>query len=377
LEVPGRVVYVSPIHNLAVVSYDPKLIGDTPVRAARFATGPLQAGEHVWVIGLSGDGELHSRATEIASVDPIELPLSRTMRFRDTNDEVADLVNPPSDYDGVLTDAHGNVRGLWSSFAYDNGHSATQTEKGVSIDLVAAMLDRIRTGRALHSLDVEWHPIPIADAREFGLSDEWMHRLVAHDGTERQALVAERLVAGSPAAHLLQQGDILLAIDGKVVTRFRDVERAVGDRSHVEVTVWRGSAAQTLTVPTVTLPSADIHRFLQWAGATLQTPDRAMSAQRGIPPVGVYVAYFSYGSPATRFGLYPGRRIVAVNGTPTPNLDAFIAAVAGKPDRASVRLTTVTWNNARDVITLKLDKHYWPGYELSHTSAGWVRTPLP
>ena len=63
-----------------------------------------------------------------------------------------------------------------------------------------------------------------------------------------------------------------------------------------------------------------------------------MSAQRGIPPVGVYVGYFSYGSPATRYGLYPGRRIVEVDGIPTPDLDAFLGVVTGRPDRSSVRL---------------------------------------
>ncbi len=85
-----------------------------------------------------------------------------------------------------------------------------------------------------------------------------------------------------------------------------------------------------------------------WSGAArrLQAPHRAMSAQRGIPPVGVYVGYFSYGSPATRYGLYPGRRIVEVDGVPTPDLDAFLGAVTGRPDRSSVRLKTITWNNA-------------------------------
>ena len=41
IEVPGKVEYIHPIHNLAVVSYDPKLIGSTPVRAVKFSTREL------------------------------------------------------------------------------------------------------------------------------------------------------------------------------------------------------------------------------------------------------------------------------------------------------------------------------------------------
>jgi len=141
------------------------------------------------------------------------------------------------------------------------------------------------------------------------------------------------------------------------------------------VTVWRGSGEQTLDVSTAELSGRDVDRLIEWAGATLQVPHRAMSAQRGIAPVGVYVGYFAYGSPATRYGLYPGRRIVEVDGMPTPNLDAFLGAVAGRQDRSSLRLKTITWNNAPEVITLKLDKHYWPTYELRRTDSGWVRAP--
>jgi hypothetical protein len=67
------------------------------------------------------------------------------------------------------------------------------------------------------------------------------------------------------------------------------------------------------------------------------------------------------------------RNIVAVDGKPTPDLDAFLAAVAGKGDRESVLLKTVTPNRAIEVITLKLDTHYWPTYELRRTDAGWER----
>ena len=58
-------------------------------------------------------------------------------------------------------------------------------------------------------------------------------------------------------------------------------------------------------------------------------------------------------------------------------MDAFIKAVRGRPDRASVRLKTISWNSQVDVITLKLDNHYWPAYELDRQSDGrWTRTAI-
>ena len=376
VQVPGRVVYVHPLHNYAVVAYDPKLIGSTPVRSAKLSSRELNAGEPVWVVGLGADSQLRSRSTETASIEPLELPLSRTMRFRDSNLETVQLVNPPADFDGVLSDKAGNVLGTWSSFAYENGRELAQENRGVPIDLAADMLDRVRTGRALHSLEAELNPLPLANAREIGLSEGWTQRLAQHTPTRRQVLSVVRLVGGSPAARLLQQGDLLLAIDGQVVTRFREVERAAADKELVHVTVWRGQGEQTLEVPTAELPGSDLERVVEWAGATLQAPHRSMSAQRSIPPRGVYVAYFAYGSPATRYGLFPGRRIIEVDGAPTPDLDTFLRAVTGRPDRSSVRLKTITWNNAPEVITLKLDKHYWPAYELTHSPNGWVRAEL-
>jgi S1-C subfamily serine protease len=171
-------------------------------------------------------------------------------------------------------------------------------------------------------------------------------------------------------------GDLILAIDGKIVNRFREVERAV-QRPTVTVTVWRDGVERTVHMDTVALNGRDIDRVLIWAGATLQAPHRAMALQRGIAPYGVFVSFFFYGSPATHYGLYAGRRIVEVDGQPTPDLDAFIKVVKGKPDRASLRLKTISWNGQTDVITLKLDKHYWPAYELDRQADGtWIRTAL-
>ncbi len=376
VEVPGKVVFIHPLHNLAVISYDPKSIGNTPVRAATLVTRPLSPGDDVWVVGQRADAKIQSQKTQIASVDVVSFPLSRTLRFRDSNLEVINLINPPTDYDGVLTDEKGDVLAMWSSFAFESQRELEQINRGIPSDLVSEMIGVVADGRPLYSFEAEFDVQSLAGARELGLPDEWVRRFEEHNPQRRQVLGINRLVAGSPAAALLEPGDLLLAVDGKVVNRFREVERAVQSPT-VSVTVWRDGAEKTLQLKTVALNGRDIDRVLIWAGATLQAPHRAMAAQRGIAPYGVFVSFFFYGSPSTHYGLYAGRRITEVDGQATPDLDAFIRAVSGKPDRASLRLKTISWNGQTDVITLKLDKHYWPAYELNRQEDGsWVRTSL-
>ena len=376
VEVPGKVVFVHPQHNLAVISYDPKSIGDTPVRAATLNTKPLKSGDDVWVVGQRGDSRLLSQKTQVSSVDVLSFPLSRTLRFRDSNLEAISLINPPNDYDGVVSNEKGEVVAMWSSFAFESQRELEQMIRGIPADLVSEMLGIVAEGHPLYSFEAEFDVQSLAGARELGLPDAWVKRFEEHNSERRQVLSIDRLVAGTPAAGELEPGDLLLAIDGKVVNRFREVERAV-QSPEVSVTVWRNGAEKTFKLSTVALDGGDVDRVLIWAGATLQAPHRAMAAQRGIAPYGVFVSFFFYGSPSTHYGLYAGRRITEVDGQPTPDMDAFIRAVSGKPDRASLRLQTISWNGQTDVITLKLDKHFWPAYELRRQKDGtWRRTML-
>jgi S1-C subfamily serine protease len=375
IEIPGRVEYIHPLHNLAMVSYDPALIGATPAKAAVLKPVEVHPGDQVWAIGMRGDGKVQSRMATVASVDPVAYPLSRTLQFRDSNLETISLVNGPGDYDGVLTNKAGEVIASWASFAYEAGRDRAQENRGISAELILEMLKAVREGKPLRSLETELQPIPLASARKLALPDEWISKFESHSPDRRQVLSVSRLVGGSPASTLLRSGDLILDIDGAIVNRFREVERAV-QKPSVRVTLWRDGKEMQVEVPTVELPGRDLDRVLLWAGAVLQAPHRALAAQRGLTPTGVFVAYFSYGSPATRFQLWAGRRIVEVDGQPTPDLDAFIKVVAGKEDRSSVRLRTVSWNGSVDVITLKLDNRYWPPYELRRTESGWERRAL-
>ncbi len=373
LEVDAKIVQLHPLHNFAIVSYDPKSIGDTPVESAEFNTTPLTPGDDVLVVGIKPDHQLVHQESKVSSVDPLALPLSRTLRFRDSNIEGIDLVTAPTDFDGVLVDNKGRVSASWSSFVLQSGGEATQFNRGVGSEVISQFLDIVRDGRPFYSLEAEFVYAPLFAARKMGVDEEWIARLEKNNPARRRALSITRLVADTAAAKLLKNGDIVLAIDGDVVTSYRALENAV-QKPEVLVTVWRNDRVHELSVETAELSGRGIDRAVSWAGALLQDPHRAMAAQRGIATDGVYVAYFNYGSPATRYGLWAGRRVVEVNEVATPNLQAFINAVKNTEHRESVRLKTVTWNGTAEVITLRLDNEYWPAYEIRRSDDGWRRT---
>jgi len=374
LEVPGEVVYLHPEHNFAVIRYDPALIGDTPVESARFREGAMEVGDEVWLVGISAEQRIVSRETRVARRESVGLPLPFPPRFRDRNVELVTLEDTTPTVGGVLADGKGRVQALWAAYALGEGPTADEFFAGIPVAPIRTLVDALRQGEEIEwrSLGIELKPLTLSDARGRGLSDAWARRLEEHDPKGRRVLAIVRVGADSPSAPLLRAGDLLLSVNGDPVTRFHEVElAAAADEVHVEIL--RKGKPLSLVVPTEALSGAGTERAVLWAGALLQAPPRALARDHALPEEGVYVSRYWYGSPANRYGLTATSRIVEVNGTATPDLDAFLAAVSGTGDRGSVRLKTLDLEGRIRVKTLKLDLEYWPTSELVRTPAGWER----
>jgi S1-C subfamily serine protease len=375
IEVPGEVVFIHPVHNLAVVAYDPRLLGDTPIRSARLRPVTLESNDEVWVVGLSPDHELVSRESRVSTVEAFSLPLTTPPRFREANLEVTLLTDSPTTVGGVLADKKGRVHAYWASFS--TGIPPQSYFAAIGVERVEEILKPLREGRPVgwRTLGAELRPITLADARSRGLSEASARRLEAHD-SRRRVLAISRLTAGMPSAEILKPGDLLLAVDGKTIATFEEIERA-GQQDEVRLTLLRDGEEMTLPVRTTAVDGRGTDRALFWAGAVLQAPHSAINERGGIEPKGVYVAWLWYGSPANRYGLSPNRLIVAVDDRDVTDLDSFLAAVADRPDRRSVRLRSVGLDGRTDVMTLKLDLEFWPTTELRRNGKGWERISHP
>ncbi len=361
VETSGRVVYVHPEHNIAIIAYDPaSLAGDAP-RSARLRDRPLKPGDAVWHVGLDDDQRLVSRHSALSRVESLELGLPAPPTFRETNLDVAVPGDAAPSMGGVLADRRGRVLALWASFVDLSGKDRRGSFYGLPIGLVDDVLDPLIAGQepVWRTLGVELRPAPLSKARELGLNDAQSAALREHAPQDPRALVVVRVASDSPAKGVLMEGDLVIAVDGRPVTRFRELELAA-QQERVPLTVVRMGQTLPLEVPTQALASDALSQALVWSGALLQPVPRAARSQRGAPADGVYVSFTWYGSPAARYGLASTTRILAVDGTPTPDLASFQAAVQGRADRSAVRLRVEDLDGELDLITLKLDLASWP-----------------
>jgi S1-C subfamily serine protease len=372
LRVPAEVVYLHPEHNFAVLRYDPALLGDSPVKSATLRADELSPGEDLWVVGLSRDGKVVGREAKVERIDPLTLPLPTPPQFREANLEVIDPTEAVSSIGGALTDSRGRVVALWASFVWQGREGRDSTFRGLPVEHVLEVLEPLARGEspALRSLGVELSSLSLADARDRGLSEERVRELAEADPERRKALSIVRVHADTPAASLLEDGDLLVAVQGQPVTRFRQVELAARSEQ-VELVVLRDGQELTLTVPTVLLPDLGIDRVVHFSGMLLHEPHREVATQRGLEPQGLYIATYQYGSPAQRFGLRATWRIVEIDGQPTDDLGALLSVIEGKQDGEALRITVVDLDEKKQVVTLKLDLQYWPTRAYTRGDQGW------
>ncbi|GFP78830.1 protease Do-like 7 [Phtheirospermum japonicum] len=335
----------------------------------------LRRGDSVCLVGLSRSLQATSRKSFV------------------TNPSAALNIDFGSTFSGVLTDDHGRVQAIWGSFSTQLKYSCTSSEdhqfvRGIPVYTISQILAKIissvdgptllingikRPMPLVRILEVELYPTLLSKARSFGLSDSWIQALVKKDPIRRQVLRVKGCLAGSKAENLLEQGDMVLAINKEPVTCFRDVEDACQEldrcdesNGQLTVTIFRQGREIDLLVGTDVRDGNGTARVINWCGCIVQDPHSAVRALGFLPEEGhgVYVARWCHGSPAHRYSLYALQWIVEVNGKPTPDLDAFVAVTKEIEHGEFVRVKTIHLNGKPRVLTLKQDFHYWPSWEL-------------
>lgn len=88
VEIPGRIVYLHEVHNVAVVQYDPKLLGNTPVRSAVLATEALSVGDSCNFVGITSNSTTLHQKCRVTKHEELFIRDSIPPRFRAHNADV-------------------------------------------------------------------------------------------------------------------------------------------------------------------------------------------------------------------------------------------------------------------------------------------------
>jgi S1-C subfamily serine protease len=199
-------------------------------------------------------------------------------------------------------------------------------------------------------------------------------RLEAANPERRKVLSVWSIAPESPAAGLLQEGDILVSVDDGLMVRLDELE-AASQKAELRLDIVRRGEPISLTVQTLSRGADGTRRVVLFGGAILQAPHYALARMHQQDRTGVYVSGSWKGSPAGRYNIPPTWRIMEVDGQPTPDLDRFLAIVKSKKHRDAVRLRMIDLEGRERARTMKLDLQYWPTSEVLRTPQGWVRQP--
>ncbi|CDK29684.1 unnamed protein product [Kuraishia capsulata CBS 1993] len=376
--VPGKVIFLHPSKGYAIVKYDPSLVL-APVTTPKFSKTPLLRGDKVIFVGYNMNYRVVTDETKVSDVACLGVPSNPTApRYRGTNLEGLQIDSNLSSQcgSGVLCDTDGTVRALWLTYLGERtGDCDAVYRLGLDITEINPIIEELSNGRVpdLRMIDAEFTTISIAVARVRGVPEEWIQKMEEDDsGKDRlqfiMVLRSSAQLSGKPSVNLVA-GDTVLAINGKRVSRFRDLD-VMHTSQEMTFTVVRRTEIIDVVVESEPLDSFNTNQVVFWAGACIQAPHHGVRQLMRNIPSGVYCSASTSGSPSRQYVIGITNFITHVNEQPTPDLDSFLKVVRTVEDNTYCKLRIVSFDNVPFAQTLKVNYHYYPTVEFKKDANG-------
>ncbi|KAJ9259282.1 hypothetical protein DTO207G8_845 [Paecilomyces variotii] len=382
--VSGRVVFLHPLQNYTIVQYDPSLV-QAPVKSAKLSTENIKQGQETIFVGFNQNFRIVVAKTTVTDITTVAIPAnSSAPRYRAINLDAITVDTGLSGQctNGVLIGEDGVVQALWLNYLGErtaNSHKDVEYHLGMATPSLLPIVSKIQQGDIpkLRILNMESYVVQMSQARIMGVSDEWIEKVAQANPTRHQLFMVRKVDVPPPsfksATDALQEGDIILTLNGKLITRVSELD-IMYDNEVLDALIVRNGQEMRIQVPTVPTEQLETDRAVVFCGAVLQKPHHAVRQQISKLHSEIYVSARSRGSPSYQYGLAPTNFITAVNGVETRDLDSFVREVNKIPDNTYFRLRAVTFDNVPWVVTMKKNDHYFPMSEYikdPSVPAGW------
>lgn len=371
--VPAKVVFLHPRHNVALLQYDVNLVDTQGIKPLLFAGSDEIAEEPLTLVGFGQAGTLRTYSIDTLNQQTLGLRVPSLPRFQQTPTDVLDIPNLPDAVGGPIVDRFGTVQAVQMSFAFEDGRDIVQQNYALPAAVLAESVRLYVSGEPYRSIDARLSYRSLSVARESGLSDDWLKRYNALEADKRRVLYVEQIVPGSDTASALKPGDVILAIDGTLVSSLFDAELA-SQKDTITVTVLSGGQEQEVQFAPGQLSVTGTDRLVSWGGALFQEPMDSIGYFKSVQFPGVYIADTIEGSPALWDGLYRNRFVSAVDGEPVNNLDDLLRLLNKKQQDEVTRLSVISMSGRKRIVTVEPEYNFWPTFELRRQPDGWERS---
>ena len=260
-------VYRDPIHDLGILRFDPKAMMHMPVVELAPRPDLAKVGAEIRVVG-NDSGEKLSILSGV---------ISRLGRDAPDNGEGYGDFNP--NYIQVAAAASGgslgspvvNIDGLAVALQAGGRVDGPATDYFLPLDRPLRALQCIREGKSVGrgTIQTQWMIKAFDECRRFGLTAERESKVRAEFPNETGMLVAEVVLPMGSAYRKLEEGDVLVRVNGELLNQFVRLDAifhsSVGQ--NVKLLVQRGGKDVEVVLDVGDLHAITPDRFVSVAGA--------------------------------------------------------------------------------------------------------------
>ncbi|KAL9103858.1 MAG: hypothetical protein Q9163_001136 [Psora crenata] len=353
-------VYRDPVHDFGILRFDPKRIKYMPIAELALRPDLAKVGAEIRVVGNDAGEKLSILSGVISRLDRNAPEYGEGYSDFNTNYIQAAAAASGGSSGSPVVNIHGHAVALQAGGRSDGA----ATDYFLPLDRPLRVLKCIQQGKPVTrgTIQTQWIMKPFDECRRLGLSAE--HEAAIRKGFPKETglLVAETVLPLGPAYDKLEEGDVLIKVNGEILTQFVRLDDILDSRvgGEVKILVQRGGRDVKVKVNVGDLHAITPDRFVSVSGASFHDLSYQQARLYAIPLKGVYVceAAGSYRFESSESGWL----IDSVDQKKTPDLNTFIEVVKGIPDRARV---VVTYQHLQDLHSIHtsiihVDRHWHP-----------------
>ncbi|KAL2106403.1 hypothetical protein VUR80DRAFT_6773 [Thermomyces stellatus] len=357
-EVDAYPVYRDPVHDFGILRFDPKAIKYMQVTALPLRPELARVGIEIRVVGNDAGEKLCILSGVISRLD---------RNAPEYQDGYSDFNTCYYQANAAATGGSSgspvvNIDGCAIAIQAGGRTDGASTDYFLPLDRAARALRCIQEGKPVDrgTIQCQFLMKPFDECRRLGLKPEWEALVREKFPGVNSMLVAEIVLPEGPSDNKIEEGDVLLKVNGELLTQFIRLDEIldlnVGGK--VKLLLQRGGEDVEVEVEVGDLHKITPDRFVTVAGAQFHDLSYQQARMYAVACRGLYVCD---ATGSFRFnGADNGWIIESVDHKKTPNLDTFVEVMKGIPDRERV---VVTYKHLRDLHTLNttviyVDRHW-------------------